>query len=539
MSVNPQQTYPTWVPKHIGFPSEGNIASSMLQSCNRYADRVALVCGDEEITYSQLASYSERLAAYLVGECGLSAGDRVAVMMPNLPAYPPSILAILRAGLVVVNVNPLYTPRELSHQLNDSGTKAIIIAEPFLGTLDQVLSETDVETVLIAPMGEALEPIALANEKVRIPLNAALAYKGELPAVDVGPNSVAFLQYTGGTTGPSKGATLSHGNILANQEQLLTWIAPVMNLSANDDPHVIITALPLYHVFALTVNCLAMMPFGATNVLIANPRDLPGLVETWAKHKVTVFTGVNTLFNGLLHTPGFADLDFSTLRFSAGGGAAVQTSVAKQWKEVTKRVITEGYGLSETSPLLTMNSVADEEHSGTVGFAIPSTEVLLLDDNDQPAEEGQPGELCARGPQVMSGYWNRPDANAEVFTDDGFFRTGDVAIRHPNGWLQIVDRKKDMILVSGFNVYPTEIESVSAANPKVLEAACIGIPDEKTGEAIKLFVVRSDDSLTSEELVAYCRENLTAYKVPRHVEFLAELPKSPVGKILRRELRVA
>ncbi len=538
MSILTHQTYPSWVPKKIEFPRQGDIASAMLDYCYRFANRTALVCGSEKISYTQVDYFSERLAAYLLDKCDLSRGDRVAVMMPNLPAYPPSILAILRAGLVVVNVNPLYTARELKHQLNDSGATAIIIAAPFLNTLDEILAETSVESILLAPMGEPLQPRNVGFDSVRVSLNAAMSYQGLLPKITIKPEDTAFLQYTGGTTGPSKGATLSHGNILANQQQLQTWIDPAMNKMPEGQQHVVITALPLYHIYALTVNCLGMMRYGATNVLVPNPRDLPGLITIWKNHPVTVFTGVNTLFNGLLNTPGFDEIDFSSLCFVAGGGAAVQGSVATQWKSLTGTVLIEGYGLSETSPMLTINSVAADEHSGTVGFAMPSTEIVLLDDANQTVDDGQPGELCARGPQVMRGYWNRPDANAEAFTDDGFFRTGDVAIRHDNGCYQIVDRKKDMILVSGFNVYPTEIEAVSSAHPKVLEAACVGIPDDKSGEAIKLFVVRSDDSLSGEELTDYCRKNLTGYKIPRHIEFLNELPKSPVGKILRRELRI-
>lgn len=539
MSVITKQTYPTWVPNHIEFPRSGDIAGKLIESCRIFSDRTAFICGDESLGYAQLDFYSERLAAYLLNDCDLVKGDRVAVMMPNILAYPVSVMAILRAGLVVVNVNPLYTARELQHQLVDSGAKTVIIAAPFHEVLDEVIEYTDVETVLVAPMNGPLKEEAGSINDTCTQLNAAFSYKGDMPEVSVSPEDNAFLQYTGGTTGPSKGATLSHGNILANQEQLLAWIEPVMvNLPAGQQ-HVVVTALPLYHVFALTVNCIAMMQYGAANILVPNPRDLPGLVDILGSHKVTVFTGVNTLFNGLLHTPGIEKVDFSSMHLAAGGGAAIQESVATQWQKLTGTVIIEGYGLSETSPLLTLNSVAADRHSSTVGFAMPSTDILLLDDNDNPVADGEPGELCARGPQVMRGYWNRPDANAEVFTPDGFFRTGDVAIRHKNGSYQIVDRKKDMILVSGFNVYPTEIEAVCAAHPEVVEAACVGVPDEKTGEAIKIFVVRADESLTSEALVQYCRQNLTAYKVPRHIEFVPELPKSPVGKILRRELRVS
>lgn len=537
MSVNLEQSYPDWVPDDITFPSEGNIAEVLLQDCRRYADRTAFVCADEELSYAQLDQLSQRLAVYLLSECRLNKGDRVAVMMPNLIAYPISVLGILRAGLVVVNVNPLYTARELKHQLVDSGAKAFIIAKPFVAALDEALPDTVVENVLVAPMGEPVKPSGVYGGEARIALNDALSVEGELEAPAVGPGDVAFLQYTGGTTGPSKGATLSHGNVMANQEQLLSWIAPCMARLPGTQQHVVITALPLYHIFALTVNALAMMRHGASNVLVPNPRDLPALVETFKRYPVSMFSAVNTLFNGLLHTPGFDQVDFGNLCLAAGGGASVQPAVAQRWQQVTGTTIVEGYGLSETSPLVTLNATDAAEHSGTVGFAMPSTRIRLLDDEGNEVAEGEPGELCVSGPQVMSGYWNRPDANAEVFTDDGYFRTGDIAVRHANGSYQIVDRKKDMILVSGFNVYPAEIEAVCAAHENVIESACVGVPDERTGEAVKVFVVRKSEALDEDQLIAFCRDNLTAYKVPRQVEFIAELPKSPVGKILRRELR--
>lgn len=537
MAAATLQKYPSWVPRQVDFPTTGDLASSMLESCRRFAGKPAFICGAEQLSYLQLASLSERLAAYLLNECGLVAGDRVAVMMPNLIAYPPTILAILRAGLVVVNLNPLYAERELQNQLVDSGSKAIIIANPLVEVLDQVITDTEIETVLIAPMDEPLAPVEAVLDTVRLPLNAVLSYTGKMPEVEISPLSGAFLQYTGGTTGPSKGATLSHGNLLANQEQFRTWIDPVMHTLPASQNHVVITALPLYHVFALAINYIGMVRYGATNVLISNPRDVANLVDTWKGLKITVFTAVNTLFNSLLHTPGFDELDFSALRLTIGGGAAVQDSVASQWKQLTGRTITEGYGLSETSPVLTMNSVATDEHNNTVGFALPSTEIILLTDNGKQVDTGEAGELCVRGPQVMSGYWGQPDLNAEVFTDDGFFRTGDMAIKHSNGSYKIIDRKKDLILVSGFSVYPTEIEAVSASHPKVLEAACVGVPDDKTGETVKVYVVRSDESLDAETLISYFREKLTAYKVPRYVEFINVLPKNPVGKILRRKLR--
>lgn len=537
MSVSLEQTYPDWVPDEITFPSEGSVAKVLLEDCRRYADRCAFACGEETLSYRQLEQLSERLAVYLLSECRLNKGDRVAVMMPNLTSYPISVLGILRAGLVVVNVNPLYTARELKHQLVDSGSKAIIIAKPFAAALDEALPDTVVENVLIAPMGEAVKPSGIYGGEARIGLNDVLSVEGALDDVQIAPSDVAFLQYTGGTTGPSKGATLSHGNIMANQEQLLNWIEPCMARIPSAQQHVVITALPLYHIFALTVNALAMMRHGACNVLVPNPRDLPALVETFKRYPVSIFSAVNTLFNGLLHTPGFDQVDFGNLCLAAGGGASVQPAVAQRWQDVTGTAIVEGYGLSETLPLVTLNATDAAAHSGTVGFAMPSTQIRLLDEQGHEVADGEPGELCVKGPQVMSGYWNRPDANAEVFTDDGFFRTGDIAVRYPNGSYQIVDRKKDMILVSGFNVYPAEIEAVCAAHDGVVESACIGVPDDRTGEAVKVFVVRKSEQLDEDQLIAYCRDNLTAYKVPRQVQFVAELPKSPVGKILRRELR--
>ncbi|MGB0220142.1 MAG: AMP-binding protein [Sinimarinibacterium flocculans] len=535
--MNTQQTYPTWTPNKIAFPLTGSVAEVMADDCRRFGARVALRCGSEELSYAQLDAYSERLAAYLRSHCGLIHGDRVAVMMPNLTAYPVAILGILRAGLVVVNVNPFYTPRELQHQLQDSGAKAIVIARPFLPALHEVLADTDVETVMVAPMGSALCPEPGDADGAQVQMNAALACTEELPSTSITPTDNAFLQYTGGTTGPSKGATLSHGNILANREQILSWIAPVMENLPEGRTHLAVTALPLYHIFALTMNGIVLTSYGATNILVPNPRDLAALAKVFRDNPVTVFSGVNTLFNGLLHTPGFADADFSSMRFVVGGGASIQQHVADLWQSVTGSCIVEGYGLSETSPLVTLNSVAQKQLSGTVGFAVPSTEVLLLGSDDQVVERGERGELCVRGPQVMSGYWNRPEANAEAFTPEGYFRTGDIAIQHENGTYQIVDRKKDMILVSGFNVYPAEIEEVCAQHPQVFEAACVGVPDAKTGEAIKVFVVPRGEGLDAETLQKHCRQHLTAYKVPHHIEFIAELPKSPVGKILRRELR--
>ncbi|HSW14989.1 MAG TPA: AMP-binding protein [Solimonas sp.] len=525
--------YPAGVPATIATPAAACVSDLLAEACWRHAERIAVVCGDEQLSYYQLAAHAERLAAFLTADLGLARGERVAVMMPNISAYPVAVLGILSAGCAAVNVNPLYTPRELKHQLCDSGARAILIAEPFLATLDAVLAETPVQTVIVVPAAALPAPSGAWAGETRLPLATALATMRPLPTIELGLGDTAFLQYTGGTTGVSKGAELTHGNILSNIAQIDAWFGGVLQESRETA----ITALPLYHIFALMLNLLYMLRMGGTTVLISNPRDLPGVVGTMARHPFSVFTGVNTLYNGLLNTSGFADLDFSSLRMSMGGGAAVQPAVARRWQEVTGRVLLEGYGLSETSPVLTINRVDSKGFRGGIGLPLPSTEISIRNEQGAEVAVGEAGELCARGPQVMRGYWQRPEETAKVFTADGYFRTGDMARQDEEGYFHIVDRVKDMVLVSGFNVYPNEIEAVCAEHPGVLESACIGVPDDKTGEAVKIFVVRRDESLDAPALIEHCRRNLTGYKVPRHVEFIAALPKSPVGKILRRELR--
>ncbi len=527
-------SYPPGMPERIATPRHHSLGELIEESCRTHADRIALVGGEHTLSYAQLDRLSERLAAFLAVDLSLAAGERVALMMPNLLAYPIGIGGVLRAGCVIVNVNPMYTPRELKHQLRDSGARAIIVAEPFLATVNAVLADTSVDTVITVPM-EGLPQIGRSgyDHGGTTTLNTALSTQSLLPARMQRHSDTAILQYTGGTTGPSKGAELTHGNMLSNIEQFGTWLGS----AAQPGREVVITALPIYHIFALMVNLLSFIRLGGRNVLIANPRDLPAMVQTLRQEGFSMITGVNTLFNGLLSTPGFADLDFSQLRLAMGGGAAVQPAVARRWAEATGKKLVEGYGLSETSPVLTVNRIDVDEFRPGIGLPLPSTEISIRDDNGREVAAGEAGELCARGPQVMRGYWNKPEENLQAFTPDGYFRTGDMAMQDGEGYFQIVDRKKDMVLVSGFNVYPNEIEAVCAEHPDVLESACIGIPDEKCGEAVKVFVVKRNAALTEQVLMEHCRQNLTAYKVPRHIEFLPELPKSPVGKILRRELR--
>lgn len=525
-----QKSYPPGMPYTIAQLRFRSLGEMIEECCLLHAENIALVEGGDSLSYRQLAEMSDGLVAYLVSNLGLNVGDRVALMMPNVLAYPIGICGVLRAGCVVVNVNPMYTPRELRHQLQDSGARVIIVAEPYLDTVKAVVHETSVKTIIVAPCpGKASN----CDRSETVPLATVLATEYKPTPRHQRYADVAVIQYTGGTTGPSKGAELTQGNILSNLEQFWTWTS-----ASNAPPdNLIVTALPLYHIFAFTVNFLSFLGLGATNVLIPNPRDLPGLVATMRRERVTAITGVNTLFNGLLNTPGFDELDFSDLRLTMGGGAAVQPAVARRWQEVTGKPIVEGYGLSETSPVLTVNRLDQREFRSGIGLPLPSTDIAIRNDDGEPVAQGEAGELCARGPQIMRGYWNRPDETAKAFTDDGYFRTGDVAMQDEQGYFHIVDRKKDMVLVSGFNVYPNEVEAVCAEHPGVLESACIGIPDEKTGEAVKVFVVKRDPGLTEDALIEHCRQNLTAYKVPRHVQFLVELPKSPVGKILRRELR--
>jgi long-chain acyl-CoA synthetase len=548
------KSYPAGVPAEIDYTQYRSLVQLLDESFRKFATRNAFACMDKTMTYAELDRLSARLAAWLQSK-GLKKGARVALMMPNVLQYPVAIAAVLRAGYTVVNVNPLYTPRELEHQMKDSGAEAIIILENFATTLQQVLERTTIKHIVVASMGDLLGTMkgAVVNFVVRhvkkmVPAYAlpnAISFKQalaqaagmELKPVDLDHDDIAFLQYTGGTTGLSKGATLSHRNVLANVLQTEAWMQPALKKEPVVEQLVIVCALPLYHIFALTVCNLIGTRTGAMNILIPNPRDIPGFIKELAKYKVNMFPAVNTLYNGLLNHPDFAKLDFSALKVTNGGGMAVQQAVADKWIKVTGCPIAEGYGLSETSPVATSNPADMTEYSGTIGLPLPSTEIAILDDDGNPVPLGQSGEIAIRGPQVMVGYWNQPEETAKVMTADGFFKSGDVGIMDERGFTRIVDRKKDMILVSGFNVYPNEVEAVVAMIPGVLECACIGVPDEKTGEAVKVFVVRKDPSLTAEQVLAYCKENLTGYKKPKYVEFRDELPKTNVGKILRRQLR--
>ncbi|WP_428717689.1 long-chain fatty acid--CoA ligase [Undibacterium curvum] len=547
------KSYPEGIPADINVNQYQSLVQLLDESFKKFADRKAYACMGKFLTYAQLDSMSQQIAAWLQGQ-GLQKGARVAIMMPNVLQYPAVMAAILRAGYVVVNVNPLYTPRELEHQLTDSGAEAIFILENFATTLEQVLPRTKVKHIVIASMGDLLGGLkgtivnfVVRNVKKMVPafsLPTAIRFNQMLSAAagkrfqpaSLQPDDVAFLQYTGGTTGVSKGATLLHRNVVANILQNDAWLRPSMS-GHEDEAKVIVCALPLYHIFALTVCSLLGTRIGAMNVLIPNPRDIPGFVKELRNYRVNIFPAVNTLYNGLLNNPDFASLDFSGYEICSGGGMAVQKAVADKWLKVTGCAIAEGYGLSETSPVATANPANTKEFSGTIGLPIPSTEIAILDDDGNRLPLGQTGEIAIRGPQVMAGYWNRPDETAKVMTPDGFFKTGDVGIMDFRGYTTIVDRKKDMILVSGFNVYPNEIEGVVAQHPGVLECACIGVPDANSGEAVKLFVVRKDPTLTVDQLMDYCKEQFTAYKKPKYIEFRMELPKTNVGKILRRELR--
>jgi len=546
--------YPAGVPADIDAGEFRSVAQLMETSFRQYAQRRAFVCMDKAITYAELDRLSAQFAAFLQSR-GLRPGARVAIMMPNVLQYPVVLAAVLRAGFVVVNVNPLYTPRELEHQLKDSGAEAIVLLENFATTLQPVLANTPVRHVVVASMGDLLGTVkgALVNFVVRnvkkmvpewelpncVRFNAALAEgkRATLQPVTTGPDDVAFLQYTGGTTGVSKGAVLLHRNIIANVLQSEAWMQPALHKGGEIENPITITALPLYHIFALTVCCLLGIRSGGLMVLIPNPRDIPGFIKELEKYKFNMFPAVNTLYNALLNHPDFGKIDFSGLRVANGGGMAVQEAVAKQWLAKTGCPIIEGYGLSETSPSATCNPTDTDSFSGTIGLPLPSTEIDIRDDDGNPVPIGQPGEICIRGPQVMAGYWNRPDETAKVMTPDGFFKTGDIGVMDARGYTKIVDRKKDMILVSGFNVYPNEVEEVAAACPGVLEVAAVGVPDTHSGEVVKLFVVKKDPSLTEADVMAFCKERLTGYKRPKYVEFRTELPKTNVGKILRRELR--
>nr|WP_281349426.1 long-chain-fatty-acid--CoA ligase [Nitratireductor arenosus] len=547
------KTYPEGMPAEIGPLPATSIGALLSDACKTYADRPAFTCMGKSLTYAEVGKKSDEFGAFLQSK-GLAKGARVAIMMPNVLQYPLAMMGTLRAGFTVVNVNPLYTPRELEHQLNDSGAEAIVILENFAATLQAVIARTKVKHVVVATMGDLLGFKGLiVNLVVRhvkkmvpawslpghIPFNDALAAGATagLKPVELAPDDVAFLQYTGGTTGVSKGATLLHSNILANVAQNAIWIESAYAKKPRPDRAVYLCALPLYHIYALTVNAVMGMQQGAENILIPNPRDIPALVKEFAKYSINVFPGLNTLFNALLNNEEFHKIDFKPLLLTFGGGMAVQRGVAERWQKLTGIVIAEGYGLSETAPVATANRFDSDTFTGTIGLPIPSTEIAIRDEDGKDLSLGEVGEICIRGPQVMAGYWNRPDETANVFTADGFFKSGDMGFMDENGFVKIVDRKKDMILVSGFNVYPNEIEEVVAGHPGVLEVAAVGVPDEKSGEVPKLFIVKKDPALSEQDIYDYCKDKLTGYKRPKQIEFRDELPKTNVGKILRRELR--
>jgi len=546
------KSYPDGVPAEIDPDAYPSINAIFDDSAVHFAERPAFQNFGKSISYAELDEHCRAFAAYLEKRAGLKKGDRVAIMMPNLLQYPVAMFAALRAGLIVVNTNPLYTARELKHQLTDAGVSAIVIVENFAHVLEKCIDETPVKTVIVTRMGDMLPPLkgAIVNLVVKyvkrlvpayhlpgaIPFKSVLEEGKELnlTPVKVTGDDVAFLQYTGGTTGVAKGAMLTHRNVVANVEQAAAWLKPFTD---PDESDIVITALPLYHIFSLTANCMVFMRNGGMNFLITNPRDMKGFVKELTGLKFTVITGVNTLYNGLLHTQGFNDLDFSKLRIALGGGMAVQRSVAERWRSVTGTTLIEAYGLTETSPAVTINPLDLEKFSGNIGLPVPSTEVCVRDENRNDLGFNEPGELCVRGPQVMKGYWQRPEETAKSIDTDGWFYTGDMATIDELGFLRIVDRKKDMILVSGFNVYPNEVEDVVALHPDVLEVGAIGVPDKNSGEVVKLVVVKKNPGLTVEQLKKHCRENLTGYKRPHYITFAKELPKSNVGKILRRELR--
>lgn len=544
------KNYPEGIPAEINLYDYTSLVDLFEKSCAKYKDQVAFENMGVTMTYGEVDKLSKDFAAYLQS-IGLQKGDRIAIQMPNLLQFPVAFFGALRAGLTVVNTNPLYTPREMEHQFKDSGAKAIVIVENFASNLEKVLKNTQIKHIIVTKIGDMVPGLKgwITNFVVKYikkmvpayhlsnttPFNEALKKGASLtfkkPVIDLHDNAV--LQYTGGTTGVAKGAQLSHANIVAHNSMITEWFKPYLKQQVDEE--IIITAIPMYHIFALTVNGVLMFSVGAKSILITNPRDIPAFCKELRKHKFTIITGVNTLFNGLLNNPGFASLDFSKLKGAVGGGMAVQDVVAKKWQEVTGKPLVEGYGLSETSPVLCCNPLDGTQRMGTIGLPVPSTEVAIFDDNGNQLPQGERGEICARGPQVMKGYWEKD--NAEVFYNNEWFKTGDIGLMDADGFFKIVDRKKDMIKVSGFNVFPNEIENVAAGHPKVLEVAAIGVQDDKSGEAIKLFVVKRDQSLSEDELKKYLHENLTNYKVPKYVVFRTELPKTNVGKILRRALK--
>jgi long-chain acyl-CoA synthetase len=546
------KSYPQGVPHEIDLEEYRSVVSVLESAINLYRDRVAFSNFGKSLTYGDVDKLSQQFASYLLNDLQLKKGDRVAIMMPNCLQYPIAIFGVLRAGLTVVNVNPLYTPRELKHQLQDSGASVLLVVDNFGKTVQEAISGgSPLKQVVTTALGDLIGfpkgPIVnfvLKYVKKMVPdydIPGAVRFKDTLtlgrlhalPEVDIAPDDIAFLQYTGGTTGVSKGAMLTHRNMVANMQQASVWIGR----DVKPDGELIVTALPLYHIFALTANCLVFMKFGASNHLITNPRDMANFVKEIRDIKFTAITGVNTLFNGLLNTPGFENVDFSRLHLTLGGGMAVQRAVAERWKKVTGVTLVEAYGLTETAPAACINPMDLKDYNGAIGLPIPSTDACLKDDDGNPVPLGEVGELCIKGPQVMKGYWQRPEETAKVIDSDGWLHTGDMAKMDESGFFYIVDRKKDMILVSGFNVYPNEVEDVIAGLEGVLEVAAIGVPDERSGEAVKVFVVKKDPTLTEDRIKAFCRDNLTGYKQPRYIEFRTELPKTNVGKILRKELR--
>lgn len=542
------KNYPKGVPANID-PDVYPRLTDMLTECfAKYRDLPAFVFMGKTLTFGEVDRLSYHFAAYLQSR-GLEPGDRIALMMPNMLQYPIALFGALRAGLVVVNTNPLYTPREMRHQFVDSGAKAIVIAENFAANLEQIMVETEIKTVILTSIGEMLGiKGAIVNFVIRRVKHLVPKYnlantvcfldalkqgqKFTVKPFESSPDDTIILQYTGGTTGVSKGAMLTNRNLVANMQQIRAWLTPVLP----EGKVVALCPLPLYHIFAFTVNCLAFMSVGGRNVLIVNARDIPALIKEWRTHKPNIFTGVNTLYNALLNHPQFASLDFSDLRAAVGGGMAVQRAVSERWQQVTGSMLVEGYGLTESSPVLCVNPVDENNRIGSIGMPVPSTDVRIVHDTGRVCNIRETGEIQAKGPQIMKGYWQRPDATAEV-VQDGWLSTGDIGYMTEDGFFHIVDRKKDMILVSGFNVYPNEVEDVIATHPKVMEVAVVGVPDEKSGEVVKAFIVKKDQSLTAAELTAFCREQMTGYKVPKHIEFRTELPKTNVGKILRRMLR--
>ena len=548
------KSYEEGVPAEIDPTQYRSLTHLLEEAFRKYADRKAYACMGKTMTFAELDRLSGRMAAWLQGH-GLKPGARVAIMLPNVLQYPVAMAAVLRAGYVIVNVNPLYTPRELQHQLTDSGAEAIVVLENFAHTLEQVVDKTQVKHVVVATMGDLLGGVKgmLVNLVVRkvkkmVPawsLPGSVGFKrmlseasgATLRPVSIGHDDVAFLQYTGGTTGVSKGAVLLHKHVIANVLQNEAWFAPTLSKIKAGEQAQFVCALPLYHIYALTVCALLGLRVGGMNLLIPNPRDIAGFIKELADYRINIFPAVNTLYNGLVNNPEFAKLDFSGLLVCPGGGMAVQKAVADKWLQITGTPIVEGYGLSETSPVVTANRCDITDFTGTIGLPLPSTEIRILDEAGNEAPFGTAGEIAVRGPQVMAGYWQRDDETAKVMTPDGFFKTGDIGIMDAQGYTRIVDRKKDMILVSGFNVYPNEIEGVVAAMPGVLEVACVGVPDKNSGEAVKLYIVKKDPALSSEDVIAFCKEQFTGYKRPKYVEFRETLPKTNVGKILRRELR--